>query len=176
VATGTFVHIRDLAKDQSYAKRNPPTVAAVEIAGVRTTLAVPMFKDNELMGSLTVGRTEVRPFTAKQIELVQNFAAKAVIAIENARLVQELQESLEQQTAVSDVLQVITGSPGNLQPVFDAVLENARLFAMPSLATSTGGTAMPSIFLHGGIHRLRLPNTESVRHSVQVRRVKLDAC
>jgi GAF domain-containing protein len=126
VATGTFVHIRDLAKDQSYAKRNPPTVAAVEIAGVRTTLAVPMFKDNELMGSLTVGRTEVRPFTAKQIELVQNFAAKAVIAIENARLVQELQESLEQQTAVSDVLQVITGSPGNLQPVFDAVLENAR--------------------------------------------------
>ena len=126
LATRTFVHIRDLAKDQSYAKRNPPTVAAVEIAGVRTTLAVPMFKDNELIGSLTVGRTEVRPFTAKQIELVQNFAAKAVIAIENARLVHELQESLEQQTAVSDVLQVITGSPGNLQQVFDAVLENAR--------------------------------------------------
>ena len=126
LATRTFVHIRDLAKDQSYARRNPPTVAAVEIAGVRTTLAVPMFKENELVGSLTVGRTEVRPFTAKQIELVQNFAAKAVIAIENARLVHELQESLEQQTAVSDVLQVITGSPGNLQPVFDAVLENAR--------------------------------------------------
>jgi GAF domain-containing protein len=126
LATGTFVHIRDLAKDQSYARRNPPTVAAVEIAGVRTTLAVPMFKDKEFIGSFTVGRTEVRPFTVKQIELVQNFAAKAAIAIENARLVQELQESLEQQTAVADVLQAITGSPGNLQPVFDTVLENAR--------------------------------------------------
>ena len=126
LATGTFVHIRDLAKDQSYARRNPPTVAAVEIAGVRTTLAVPMFKDNELVGSLTVGRSEVRPFTAKQIELVQNFAAKAAIAVENARLVQELQESLEQQIAVSDVLQAITVSPGNLQPVLDTVLENAR--------------------------------------------------
>jgi len=126
LATGTFVHIRDLAKDQSYARRNPPTVAAVEIAGVRTTLAVPMFKDNEFIGSLTVGRTEVRPFTAKEIELVQNFAAKAAIAVENARLVQELQESLEQQIAVSDVLQAITVSPGNLQPVLDTVLENAR--------------------------------------------------
>src|SRR6516164_4090537 len=126
LATRTFVHIRDLAKDQSYARRNPPTVAAVEIAGVRTTLAVPMFKDNEFIGSLTVGRTEVRPFTAKEIELVQNFAAKAAIAVENARLVQELQESLEQQIAVSDVLQAITVSPGNLQPVLDTVLENAR--------------------------------------------------
>ena len=126
LATGTFVHIRDLAKDQSYARRNPPTVAAVEIAGVRTTLAVPMFKDKEFIRSFTVGRTEVRPFTAKEIELVQNFAAKAAIAVENARLVQELQESLEQQIAVSDVLQAITVSPGNLQPVLDTVLENAR--------------------------------------------------
>jgi len=92
----SIVHIPDLATDQAYAARSPTTVAAVEQAGVRTTLAIPMLKDNELVGSFTVGRREVRPFTEKQVEIVQNFAAKAVIAIENARLLNELRQRTEE--------------------------------------------------------------------------------
>ncbi|HEX3756109.1 MAG TPA: GAF domain-containing protein, partial [Rhizomicrobium sp.] len=101
------VHVADLAADRAYLDRNPPTVAAVELAGVRTTLAVPMFKDDQLIGSFTVGRREVRPFTARQIEVVQNFAAQAVVAIENARLLNELQQSRQQQVATADVLKLI---------------------------------------------------------------------
>ena len=130
--TKQVVHIADLRTDQSYIGKNERIVTLVEVGGARTHVSVPLLKGGEFIGAIAMNREEVRPFTDKQIELVKNFAAQAVIAIENARLLNELRqrtddltESLEQQTATSEVLKVVSTSRGELEPVFQAMLENA---------------------------------------------------
>jgi GAF domain-containing protein len=123
-ATKQTVQIVDIRQETAYIN-DPSRFAILELAGARTMLTVPMLKDNELVGQFGIYRQEVRPFTDKQIELATSFADQAVIAIENTRLLNELRESLQQQTATSEVLSVISSSPGELQPVFESILENA---------------------------------------------------
>ena len=120
-----LVHVADIRSEPSYVEGFRPMRELADIGHGRTLLMVPMLKENELVGAFAIYRQEVRLFTGKQIALLQNFAAQAVIAIENARLLSELRESLQQQTATAGVLRVISASPGDLEPVFDAMLESA---------------------------------------------------
>ena len=183
------IQVADMRTDPSYLQGDPLPVSGVEVAGIRTLLVVPMFKENEPVGLIAIYRKEVLPFTEKQIELVQNFAAQAVIAIENTRLLSELRESLQQQTATADVLKVISSSPGQLEPVFDAMLENAvricgAKFGMLYLSDGDGFRTVathdvprafaekraqePIFFAHAGSPMGRVTGTRQVAHIADI--------
>src|SRR5262249_37601213 len=131
--TKAVVHIADVRTEKSYIEREDAAFSEfVDLSVARADLLVPMLKEDELIGAFVIYRLEARPFTEKQIDVAKSFAAQAVIAIENARLLKELRqrtddlsEALEQQTATSEVLKTISSSPGNLEPVFNAMLANA---------------------------------------------------
>ena len=147
-----LVQITDLMAEKLYVERaDPSRIAFVELAGARTWAGVPMLKEDELIGAITIYRQEVKPFTDKQIGLVQNFAAQAVIAIENTRLLNELRESLQQQTATAEVLGVISSSPGELEPVFQRMLENATRLCEAQFGNLylCEGDAFRTVAMHG---------------------------
>ncbi|HEV2009453.1 MAG TPA: GAF domain-containing protein [Candidatus Limnocylindria bacterium] len=128
------IHTRDAATDLDPTEY-PISVQLQRRWGHRTALSMPLLRDGVAIGGIAIRRTEVRPFTPKQIELLQTFAAQAVIAIENVRLFNETKGSLERQTAISEILRVISRSPTEIQPVLDAIAENAARYCQAEDAT-----------------------------------------
>jgi GAF domain-containing protein len=146
-----LVHNIDLASEEPYRAGDPQRRALVDLGGARTALQVALRKEDAVLGVITIYRQQVRPFSNKHIALLQNFAAQAVIAIENTRLLNELRESLQQQTATSEVLRVISSSPGDLEPVFLAILENATRMCTASFGNLflREGDRFRLVALHG---------------------------